>query len=181
MRIQSLTWDELKAVLAEAKKANERDWLMILITFWHGLRASEIVALKRGNVHDGLLTVQRLKGSLKTTQPLLVHEDPLLNERDPLIEFALKTPGNQRLFSITRQHFWKLFRKHAKAVGIPKHKQHPHCLKHTIGKQSIHSAGIENTRQYLGHKSMASTGEYLKVTDDEAARAVHRAVVPSHV
>jgi len=31
--------------------------------------------------------------------------------------------------------------------------------------QTIASAGIENVRQYLGHKSISSTGAYLKVSD----------------
>jgi integrase len=181
MRIQMLTWDELKAVLAAAQKARERDWLMILVAFWHGLRSSEVVALTKRNFHDGQITVQRLKGSLKTTQPLVEHADPLLDERKALIEYALKTPFNQRLFPVTRQHFWRLFQRHAESAGLPEHKRHPHCLKHTIGGQTIHSAGIENTRQYLGHKSMSSTGEYLKVTDEQAAAAVHRAVRAAHV
>lgn len=181
MRIQSLTWVELRAVLAAAREKRERDWLMILVGFWHGLRASEVVGLKRGNVHDGFLTVQRLKGSKKTTQPLVMHADPLFNEAKSLSDLCLKTPGNQRLFPITRQHFWKLFRKHAGAAGIPEHKRHPHCLKHTIGRQMIHSAGIENTRQYLGHESIASTGCYLEVADDDASDAMRRAVVEQHV
>jgi site-specific recombinase XerD len=38
--------------------------------------------------------------------------------------------------------------------------------------QTIQAAGIENVRQYLGHKSISSTGAYLKVSDSEAAAAV---------
>ena len=33
-------------------------------------------------------------------------------------------------------------------------------------------AGIENVRQYLGHRSISSTGEYLKVSDQEASNAI---------
>jgi hypothetical protein len=38
--------------------------------------------------------------------------------------------------------------------------------------QTIRSAGIENVRTYLGHKSIASTGSYLQVDDDAASRAI---------
>lgn len=181
MGIQSLTWEELRAVLAAAKERRERDWLMILVAFWHGLRASEVVHLTRRNIHDGAITVQRLKGSLKTTQPLIEHADLLFDERKALIELCLKTPVNQRLFPIVRQHFWRLVQRYGDASGIPEQKCHPHVLKHTIAMQTVHSAGIENTRQYLGHKSMASTGEYLRVTDDQAAAAVRRALSASNV
>ena len=176
MRIQSLTWDELRAVLKAAKDVRERDWLMILVGFWHGLRASEVVHLTRDNFADGYITVQRLKGSKKTTHPLVEHADPVLNEAKPLFEYALNTPGNQRLFPVTRQHFWRLFQRYAEGAGIPEHQRHPHCLKHTIAKQMIDGAGIANTRQYIGHESMSSTGEYLEVSDDEAARAMRAAV-----
>lgn len=152
---------------------------MILLAFNHGLRASEVVNLQADNVRDGFLTVQRLKGSLKTVQPLMEHANPLLNEKEALFAFvlkAMKASGNQRLFPITRQHFWRLIQRYAKAAGIAKHKAHPHALKHSIAMQIIHGAGIENTRQWLGHKSISSTGEYLKVSDEDAARAVRGAL-----
>lgn len=39
--------------------------------------------------------------------------------------------------------------------------------------RAIKKTGIEIVRQCLGHKSIASTGEYLKVSDQEASTAVH--------
>lgn len=170
--IQSLDREELRRLLTAAKEHSERDWLMILVGFWHGLRASEVVKIKPDDVRDGYLSVRRLKGSLHTDQPLLRSDDPLFSEADALIELAVRTPGNQRLFPITRQHFWKLFQAHAKRANIPERKRHSHILKHSIAMQTIHSAGIENVRQYLGHKSISSTGAYLKVSDEDAARAV---------
>ena len=170
--IQSLDREELRRLLTAAKEHSERDWLMILVGFWHGLRASEVVKIKPDDVRDGYLSVRRLKGSLHTLQPLVRDSDPLFSEAEALIEFARKTPGNQRLFPVTRQHFWKLFQRYGEAAGLAARKRHPHILKHSIAMQTIHSAGIENVRQYLGHKSISSTGAYLKVSDEDAARAV---------
>ena len=167
---------ELRALLAAARAHRERDWLMILVAFWHGLRASELVALKANDLEDGFLTVRRLKGSLKTVQPLMAHEDPMFNERSALIEYAHGMHGNQRLFNLNRCGFWRVVQKHGAAAGIPRHKAHPHALKHAIASQMIDSAGIQNTRQWLGHKSISSTGEYLRVTDGQAAAAVVKAL-----
>lgn len=171
----NLTREELLRLLAAAKSRRSRDWLMILVTFWHGLRASEVVGLTAHNVRDGFLTVQRLKGSKRTTQPLIEHEDPLLDERTALFELVRNTPANQRLFAISRTHFWRLVQRYARDAGLPAHKAHPHVLKHSIAMQTIHSAGIENLRQYLGHKSLSSTGEYLDVSDEDASAAIARA------
>ena len=149
---------------------------MILVGFWHGLRATEVTTLTADNIRDGFVTVQRLKGSLKTTQPLIEHEDPLLNEKAALEKAASEAQPGARLFAVSRVQFFRLMRKHAAAAGIPQHKAHPHVLKHSIAMQTIRGAGIENVRAYLGHKSISSTGEYLKVDDDAASAAVASAL-----
>jgi integrase len=55
------------------------------------------------------------------------------------------------------------------AAGLPKHKCHPHSLKHSCAMLAIKKIGIESVRQYLGHKSLSSTGAYLRVSDGEAS------------
>jgi integrase/recombinase XerD len=174
--MHALSRDELRALLSAARAQRERDWLMILVAFHHGLRASEVTGITADAVIDGHLTVQRLKGSNKTTQALVAHVDPLLDERDALIEFARKSMPGQPVFGVGRVQFWRLMRKYAKAAGIPQHKAHPHVLKHTIAMQTIGSAGVENVRQHLGHKSLSSTGEYLRVSDEAASEAISKAL-----
>ena len=163
-------------LLRSARASRERDWLMILVAFWHGLRATEVVTFTRDAISDGFLTIHRLKGSYKTVQALMEHSDPLLNEKAALIDYAAQSKFGEPVFNITRQHFWRLVQGYAKAAGIPAHLAHPHILKHSIAMQTIHIAGIENVRQHLGHKSIASTGAYLKVSDESAGRAVMDAI-----
>jgi len=192
--VEHLSKAQLKALLAAARKHSERDWLMILVAFSHGLRATEVCGgwvektvnkkktrrfhpgVRPEDIRDGFLTVERLKGSLRTTQALVSDPDPLLSEREPLIDLALKTPRNQRLFKASRITFWRAVQRHAKTAKIPAHLAHPHVLKHSIAMQTIEEAGIENVRQYLGHKSISSTGAYLKVDDGKASAAVARAL-----
>jgi site-specific recombinase XerD len=143
---------------------------MILTGYCHGLRASEICMLEAAQIRDGVLTVKRLKGSLKTVQPLV--EGQGLFDEKAAIESWLATKPQGRLFSISRQQFWNVFRMHCRAAGIPERLAHPHVLKHSRALHKIKSAGIENVRQYLGHKSIASTGAYLKVSDEQASAAM---------
>jgi integrase/recombinase XerD len=147
---------------------------MFLVAYWHGLRASEVVTLQPIAFSGGLLTVHRLKGSDTTTQPLIWDSNPLLNERQALETLAQSTPSDSPLFPFSRVHYFRLFRKYAKRAGLPAHKWHPHCLKHSVARHHIREMGIENMRKYLGHKSMSSTGEYLKVSDEEACAAMTR-------
>jgi integrase/recombinase XerD len=173
--LQSLSNEELLALLGAAKQRRQRDYLMILTAYWHGLRASEITGLRAQDVADGYITVRRLKGSLKTIQPLVEHPNSLLNERKNLESFVASCDPKSHLFPIGRTWFWRLIQKYAKLAGIPAMKAHPHALKHSIANHTIDIAGIQNVRQWLGHKSIASTGAYLRVTDDQAAAAINKA------
>jgi integrase/recombinase XerD len=173
--MQFLGKDELLSFLRVAKQERERDWLMFLVAYWHGMRASEVVKLQRIAIANGQITIHRLKGSDTTTQPLVEDDDPLLDERAALETLAQSTPPTSPIFPFSRVHYFRLFRKYAKRAGLPAHKWHPHSLKHSVARHHIREMGIENMRRYLGHKSMASTGEYLKVTDEEASAAMTRA------
>jgi integrase len=133
---------------------------MILVSFWHGLRATEVVGFTRDAISDGFLTIQRLKGSQLTVQALPESTEPLLNLRQPLTDYAEKSVSGKPVFDLSRERCWQIMRQHCKAAGIPAHLAHPHILKHSIAMQTIHSAGIDNVRQHLGHKSIASTGAY---------------------
>lgn len=182
--------DELSAFLGEAKRASELHWAMFILAYWHGLRATEVVggwliSKKRGRTyHEGLtrqsfangfLTVQRLKGSEKTTQALVKDPDPLLNERAAVLTLVEKHHDDSRIFPFCRSYYFRLFRKYAKRAGLPAHKWHPHTLKHTVAMDHIEVAGIHNVKKRLGHKSLGSTGIYLGVTDEQASAAFARA------
>lgn len=176
--MQSLSKEQIRAVLEEARETRERDWLMYLLAYHHGLRSSEVVGLKRENVSGGYLTCARLKGSLRTTHPLVESAEALFSERSALESFIENLANSERIFPITRRQYGRLFHAYALRARIPEHLAHPHILKHSIAMQTIQSAGIENVRQYLGHKSISSTGAYLKVTDAEACAVVQSVLSP---
>jgi type 1 fimbriae regulatory protein FimB len=174
---QSLTPEQLLNLLSAARKRRVRDWLILLIAFWHGLRVSEVIALKRENFEGSKLIVKRLKGSLRTEQELASHENPLLDERAAMFDFLRNQRGNQRLFPITRQRADQLIRRYGELAGTPRSKRHMHVLKHTLGTLMANSGiKIHEMKQRLGHRSIASTGRYIDVTDQQADTAVREKV-----
>jgi site-specific recombinase XerD len=170
--MKHLTKDELRRLLTVARSHSERDWLMILVAYWHGMRASEVVSLTSGDIGHGEIVVRRLKGSDTTTQPLIYSTDHLFNEKEALETLSI----TGRLFPVCRKVFWEIVQKHGKEAGINPAKCHPHILKHSIAMHGIKKAGIENMRRHLGHRSMSSTGAYLVVDDETATKAVAAAV-----
>ena len=174
--MQALTKEELLALLGEARRHRERDWLMLATGFHFGLRVSELTEFTPDAVQDGFLTIQRKKGSNRTIQEIPQHENPLLDIRNALIGFCALKPRNLPVFPMSESWLRRLMQRYGAAVGIAKHKLHPHCLKHSLAMLTIATAGIENVRQHLGHKSISSTGAYLKVTDAAASKAVRGAL-----
>jgi integrase len=76
----SLTDEELLRLLELARGRRTRDWVLMLVTYRHGLRASEALSIRRRDLEGGRLRIQRGKGSEFVDQPLCGHENPLLDE-----------------------------------------------------------------------------------------------------
>jgi len=163
--VKSLNRTELDALLAVARQHSEQDYLMLLVTFNHGLRASETLALTPNNLVDGHLVVQRLKGSKKTTQKLLKDER----------EFLEKLTG--RFFPMSRITFWRRMQEYGAEANIPQFKRTPHCLKHTTGRLGYKGGmGIAELQAYLGHVNGGNTMIYLQADEEEACSAFAAAI-----
>jgi len=84
---------------------------MIVLAYKHGLRASEVcnVRLHDVDLKNGSIMVDRLKGSLRTTQAVTEHRgEPLLNELKALREWLRERPedGSDFLSSRRRAEGW---------------------------------------------------------------------------
>lgn len=153
--MKSLTRTELANLLDAAGS----DKLLFAVMFNHGLRVSEVISLDDTNVIDGHLVVQRLKKSRRTTQPLLPNEKELLTMTG-------------RFFPMSR---WTVARRLIEIgvkAGIPRHKLHPHALKHTTGRLGyLGGMGIPELVAYLGHRNPGNTLKYMEATEEQAASA----------
>lgn len=174
--MEYLTKDEIHRLLTEARKESKRDWLMILLAYRHGLRASEVIELTKKNIEGGKLYIERKKHSQTTTHNLFPSVDDILNEME-IYEYT-KNSDNQYLFPnskgghLSRFQFYRIMQKYCEKVGIHFKSAHPHVLKHSIAKELIGKIGIEKLQKFLGHKNLNSTAQYLKCTDEEACAAV---------
>jgi integrase/recombinase XerD len=171
-----LSWEQLKKLLAVAKDHSPRNWMLLLVIFWHGLRVSEALSLTPRNLRDGHLRIQRLKGSLKTDQPLVSHKNPLLDEKDALLAYVAALRPDEKLFDITRQNVDLIVKRYCEDAGIRSALAHVHVLKHSLAMAMLsEGVALPMLQKRLGHKSLASTGMYLKVSDDQASTAVAKA------
>ena len=128
---------EVLSVLRAARSKGSREWAMILLAYKHGMRASEVCNLRLDDVDmkNGSIVVERLKGSLRTTQAVTEHRgEPLLNELKALREWLRqrRDDGSDYLFTsqkggrLDRSQFFRLFQAIASKAGMSNEKQHPH-------------------------------------------------------
>src|SRR5258708_28037707 len=180
--MKALTQDEILKVL-KAVSDTPRDLAMILLAFRHGMRASEVcgLELKDVDLKNGEITIRRLKGSLKTTQPLAdLQGQPLLSEKRVLRAWLAERGDHpskyvfvsQKSGKMHRSQFYRVFSAAAEKAGLPKDKRHPHCLKHSLGVALVEAnVNLAVIKQALGNKSIASTAIYTVPTDETAGRA----------
>jgi site-specific recombinase XerD len=184
-----LTPEEVLAVLKVARARTIRDWAMVLLSYRHGLRVSEVCNLKLADIDMkmGSISIRRLKGSLQTVQPLYPHRgQSLLDEVKALRSWfrERRSDGSDYLFTsqkggrLDRTQFFRVFRAVAESAGLPREKRHPHVLKHSLASHLV--AGNVNLaliRQALGHRSITSTMQYVGTSDGQAAEAAQAALM----
>lgn len=169
---------EILKVMEAARAAGRREHLMVLLGYKHGLRASEIARLTLDDVKGGKIDVRRLKGSKRTVQPLMSHDNPLLDEPTVLDAWLTErgdADGSQFVFTgrkgsaIGRIQIWKLFNDIAAKAGIEEGRRNPHILKHSLASNLLRGgASVAYVQIALGHADAKNTMRYMNVTDEEA-------------
>ncbi|QNI30838.1 phage integrase family protein [Alloacidobacterium dinghuense] len=187
--MQYLEPAEVLATLRAARARGAREWAMVLVTYKHGMRASEVCNLRLEDIDlkNGNILVKRLKGSLRTTQAVTEHRgEPLLNEHRAIREWLRerRADGSDYLFisqkggQIHRSQFFRLFKRLATEVGLPPEKRHPHTLKHSLASHLVAAnVNLALVKQQLGHKSIGSTMRYVRTTDRQASIATASALM----
>ena len=153
------------------------------------MRAAETCGLRITDLdmRGGVLSIQRLKGSLFTIQELERHRGvPLLDEVKALKEWLAVRPTDcgdalftsQKGSHLTSTQFYRIFRQIARNAGLPDHKSHPHVLKHALATHMVRrDVNLAKVQRALGHRSINSTMAYVGVSDQEADAARHNALM----
>ncbi len=187
---RSLSREEMLALLEAPDPTTLRglrDRAMLSLTYASGLRVSELVHLKLGDVDGARGVVSAFgKGSKRRLVP--IGEVTLEHLRAYLEARATSTaegtgPTNPYLFhsprgaALTRQGFWKIVRNYALAAGLAD-AIHPHQLRHSFATHLLEGgADLRSVQTMLGHADVATTEIYTHVGTDHVRRA-HRASHP---
>lgn len=168
-----LTAEELQRLIATPpKKTIHKDvTTAFLFSCFCGLRWSDIVTLKWGDVHtDG--TGWRIEKRMVKTQELLYL--PLSDAaRQYMPERGSKTDTDNVFAMPCDIYTNRLLAKWVEAAGITKHITF-HCARHTFATLMLtQGADLYTTSKLLGHSNIQTTQIYAKIIDQKKTEAVN--------
>ncbi len=151
-----------------------RDRALFGTMYYFGLRASEVGLLLREyvNFRTRRIYVPRLKSGVPGEKVMTADcrrllQSYLQSRRDA---FPYLFPSRNAR-PISRKRIDALFRHYATQAGLPPHKRHSHCLRHSIATHLIDAGqSLEYVQDHLGHRSIQSTGVYAKISDAKRER-----------
>lgn len=154
---------------AKASRNPERDALLILMLFRHGLRESEARLLRRESLKldSAQVWVERVKGGRSTYHPISGDELRLLRRylrtrRDDLPWLFI----SERMQPLSDRIVRVIVKNAGQVARLPH--VHPHMLRHSCGF-FLHNEG-NNSRliqDYLGHANPASTMLYTRTASKQ--------------
>ena len=163
-RREYLTEDEVERIVKQA--ASERDRLMILMAYRHGLRVSELISMtwRQLDLDAGRLEVRRAKGGEDGQHPIGGREIRGLRKlrRQQPVDARYVFVTDRTGAPMTRNGFYKLLEKAAAAAGLDD--VHPHLLRHGCGFKLVNN-GMDTLAlaAYLGHANVQNTKRYARM------------------
>ena len=173
-----LTEPEVKALLSGT--ADKRDHAILAVLCFVGLRRSELVDLKVGEVSDRDELMIYGKGGVERSVPINRYLRGVLDsflewkaERgeslDPKAPLFVSRKGN----AVSPHAVYNLVRKWSeKALG---RECHPHTMRHSFASMLVaKNVNLATIQRLMGHTSIAMTETYLHISNELRVDAVER-------
>jgi len=183
-----LSEEEVESLLSKPDPATpigQRDRAMLETLYATGLRVTELVQLRRQNLHlDGGYITVRGKGNKERVIPIGERAAALIRvwlgghrgDLDPagVSPWVFVSPKGGAL---SRGAFWYRIKHYAKLADIRKPIS-PHKLRHSFATHLLaHGADLRSVQMMLGHADISTTQIYTHVAN-ERLRAIHAAHHP---
>lgn len=179
----------LDAASVEETPLALRDRALLEILYATGMRASEVLSLRVGDVDLGNSTVLCMgKGSKERLIPLYpAARDCVRRYVEEGRPFLLRETAEKTLFlnnlgdALTRQGLWFLVQHYAQAAGLEKWVT-PHTLRHTFATHLLDGgADLREVQQFLGHANITTTQIYTEISSQRKREAYDRAHPRAHM
>ncbi len=146
--------------------------LMLEILYATGIRISELVSLKFGDIADDLSYIIVLnKGGRQRQVPIIQKVQNLLKQYINSLQKNDLAIGKTFLFSskskkghLTRNRFFQILQKIGVKAGISKNELSPHKIRHSFASHLLErGVDLRVIQESLGHKDISTTQIYTHV------------------
>jgi len=166
-----LTEQEVEQLIEAAGKVGRhghRDSTLILLSYRHGLRVTELVSLRweQVDLKQGLMHVNRLKHGNPSVHPLRGPELRALRRLQRDYSMMPYVFSSERKAPLTSDAIRKILGRAGREAKLP-FTVHPHMLRHACGYKLAQTG--QDTRaiqHYLGHKNIQHTVRYTQLSPD---------------
>jgi integrase len=167
---EHLTQSEVNKLMDAAKgtaRNSHRNYCIVLMGFRHGLRVSEIAALKWSDVDfdRGAIYINRAKGSIPGTHPMAGDELRAMRKLQreyPDCPFLFVGRGNAPMDSTAISGMVKRLGDRGELLGFP---IHAHMLRHTCGfLMCDRGYDLRLVQSWLGHSNIQNTVGYTALS-----------------
>lgn len=166
--IQPFTELEIKAMFGSLGKNEDRNRAILLLLLDTGIRASELVNLKRDNIDLQSRTIKVLgKGNKERIIPFSTRTATAIFK-------VLAQTDTEYPFGLNRCRLTHLLQEIGKRAGVQK--VHAHRFRHTFAVYYLRNGGdIFSLQAILGHSSMEMVKRYLALAQVDINQAHKRA------
>lgn len=160
-REEYLTVDEISQIIKcdlSLKKHLEIARIMFLFSCYTGMRFSDVVALKKENYKNGMITLKQIKTNVDLKVPVNV------NAKKIICKFYNQREEDENIFPpIENQTVNRYLKKIGKIAEIKK-TLHFHLARHTFGTTLLNNnVNVFYISKMMGHKKLSQTYSYTGV------------------
>jgi type 1 fimbriae regulatory protein FimB/type 1 fimbriae regulatory protein FimE len=160
--------EQLISAAGRVGRHGHRDSTLILLSYRHGLRVTELVSLRweQVDLKQGLMHVNRLKHGNPSVHPIRGPELRALRRLQRDYSTLPYVFSSERKAPLTSDAIRKILGRAGREAKLP-FTVHPHMLRHACGYK-LAQAG-QDTRaiqHYLGHKNIQHTVRYTQLSPD---------------
>jgi len=144
--------------------------VMMEILYATGIRISELVKIKNGDLSEDLSSVLiKGKGGKQRVVPLFgkvkeVLKKYLFEKQHFNTEGSFLFPSNSKFGHITRHRFFQLLKKLSLECGINVSKVSPHTIRHSFASHLLErGVDLRIIQESLGHKDISTTQIYTHI------------------
>ncbi len=174
-----LTEDEVRKIIQKSYEDKShkgiRFSLLIEILYTTGIRVSELVSIRLGNIHEDLSAIIiKSKGNNERTVPIFGPASKLLKKY--LLQFKKEYPSERtflfpsrsKLGHLTRHRFFQILKKIALKIDLDPKKISPHIIRHSFASHLLNrGVDLRIIQESLGHKDISTTQIYTHIQSEK--------------